>query len=121
MLLTLGLLCAAVAYNGLVVRGIVLDGDVAERAAATAMGDDRMQRILADRTADAVSTQFLGGAMAQLEAAGYDASGDVRAVADAVVADPRFTDAFGDAIRDVHEYVFVEHSAPPAVDATSVL
>jgi hypothetical protein len=121
LLLTIGLLCAAVAYNGLVVRAIVLDGDVAQRAAATAMRDERMQRILADKTAEAIERQFLGGASQQLEIAGYDSSDDVRAVAEAVIADPRFADAFGDAIRQVHEFVLVERTAPPVVEATTLL
>jgi hypothetical protein len=122
VLLSLGLLAAAVGYSGLILRGIVTDEGVATGAATAALRDDRVRQLLADETSDAIADQLLGReTIASLEAFGVDPSRDLDAVAAAVMADPRFSNAFVATVRQLHHTVLVEAGPAPVVDVTALV
>jgi hypothetical protein len=122
VLLSLGLMAAAFGYGGLILRGIVTDDGVATRAASAALHDDQVRAFLADQTASAVGDQLLGrDTIASLEAFGIDPQPDLDAIAQTVLADPRFEVAFVDTVRALHRSVLVESGPPPVVDVTALV
>jgi hypothetical protein len=122
LLLSLGLLAAAVGYSGMVLRGIVTDEGVATRAAEAALNDDQLRSFLSEQTSDAIASQLLGlDTVASLEAFGIDPSQDLEKIAAAVMADPRFTNAFVETVRQIHHIVLVEAGPAPVVDVTALV
>jgi hypothetical protein len=122
LLLSLGLLAAAVGYSGMVLRGIVTDEGVATRAAEAALNDDQLRSFLSEQTSDAIGSQLLGlDTVASLEAFGIDPSQDLEKIAAAVMADPRFTNAFVETVRQIHHIVLVEAGPAPVVDVTALV
>jgi hypothetical protein len=122
LLLSLGLLAAAVGYSGMVLRGIVTDEGVATRAAEAALNDDQLRSFLSEQTSDAIASQLIGlDTVASLEAFGIDPTQDLEKIAAAVMADPRFTDAFVETVRQIHHIVLVEAGPAPVVDVTALV
>jgi hypothetical protein len=122
ILLSVGLLAASIGYSGLILRGIITDDGVATRAAGAALDDERVQDLLAEETATAIGQQLLGPeTLSSLEAFGIDPSGDLDAIAQAVMADPRFEAAFVDTVRQLHHIVLVETGPAPVIDVTALV
>lgn len=117
-LLAIGLIAASVAYSGSIVRSIVVDHDVAQKAAAAALDDERVHDLLVRETTAALEAQLFAGAFPAL---GDGVSHDVQAVAETVVAAPAFESAFIGAVRDLHRIVLVERGPVPEIDLTPLV
>ncbi len=121
-LLTIGLLCASLAYQGLLVRSLVLDPDLAADATSGVLSNEQLQRSLADQVGAAMTNQLLPDEVAPaLESFGVDAEKDFRTAALGVVSGPQFETLYRDALRDIHRYVFTDHGQAPVIDASSLV
>jgi hypothetical protein len=121
LLLFFALVAGSAAYATVIVRGIVIDSDIAGQAANRALDDERVQHLLVKQTAGALRSQLLGEeGQSALARDGYDPSGDLDAVAAAIVAAPQFRSAFVGGVRSLHDAVFKQGPAP-TIDATPLV
>lgn len=114
-----GLIGAGISYQAAIIRSFVLDPDVVVDASANIAGESRLQSELADEIAAAVTKQVLPPSLAgDLLARDVHLSADLRNASLAAVADERFQRILSEHVRNLHRYVFTDHStlAPLRLD-----
>jgi hypothetical protein len=122
LFLSVGLLAATVGYLGLLARALVIDTSSTVDAATAALHNTEVQKLLTDRTADAVTSQLVGDSTVRdLAAFGIDVHRDLTPVAKTLLATPEFERAYADAVTQLHDHIFLDPTIAPTIDVTALV
>ncbi len=122
LFLSVGLLAATVGYLGLLARALVIDPSSTVDAATAALHNTEVQKLLTDRTADAVASQLIGDSTVHdLAAFGIDVHRDLAPVAKTLLATPEFERAYADAVTQLHDHIFLDPTITPTIDVTALV
>ena len=119
VLLTVGLLATSLVYDSFMVRQLVLDPDVVVDATDGILARRIVQSAVADQIVEAAQSQLLPPGTTS--SATLHITDDLRQAGIELTRTQEFHDAYANAVRALHRYIFIDHSTPPVLDLSALV
>jgi hypothetical protein len=119
LLLTVGLLSTSLIYDAVLIRALVLDPDVVVDATDDILERRIVQSTVADQIVEAAQQQLLPPGTTS--SATLHVTDDLRQAGIELTRTPEFHDAYAEAVRALHRYIFIDRSTVPVLDLGSLV